>query len=160
MNTPFVVHLGGPIGDDECCLEVVVCHPTRADLSPHHICAVIDTGAQSSGISRDIALDLRLPKIGESVVTWANGHREVRDIVIAQITVPGFGGPMSFAWAVIAQQGMDGMLFGMDLLAGGVLIVDAVLRTWEIRYVHVGDVGSPGGRVPPTEEQFRAQWPE
>jgi len=94
--------------------------------------AIIDTGATTSAIRSDIAEQLGLPQIDSQLVATVGGARQ-QPVVLAHMTLAahdGSDGPTTLTQLICADQMTDPMLFGMDLMRGGVLTVDFVKNQW------------------------------
>jgi len=127
-----IVRIGG--GVDPFLRCIVKVQVRGADDGPTAgIQAVIDTGASQSCIRDDVAEQLRLRHAdGRRRAATANGFGDfpVAPISVA-VEIPGED-PLFLAdvHAIVAPCDPP-MLFGMDLLDGGVLVVDRVRQTWK-----------------------------
>ena len=117
--------LVGPVINNECALEVYVRKPAATDDVFTPLRAIIDTGATASAIRSECAEQIGLPVIDQARVGTAAGPVE-RPVVAAGIAIKTHGG--GFLAGMRAMTSMDlgtvDVLFGMDFLAGGVLVVD------------------------------------
>lgn len=138
------LHLKGPIVDGrECRFELVIAGPlasgTPFDPTIYDSVrteAIIDTGCTQSTVSRKVAERLKLPVVDSTEVITAGGTREV-DVVAATLVIPiGNGAFHRTVRLGIPDDCLNEMLFGMDLLEGGVLTVDQVRRQWYWEFHH------------------------
>lgn len=130
-NRPLEVLRGEVHEGRVCVLRMMIAHPGH----PHRhseIDAIIDTGATASAINPQVAQALELPIVGTATASTAGGDGEVS--VVAARMVIGDGEVKRTRVVPVSVCPMkDPMLFGMDLMAGGILKVDLVKRTWEWR---------------------------
>lgn len=118
----------GPIRSGLCQFPLQLAHPTGTRRVA--VSAVIDTGCTTSAIRPGLAQSLGLPVIGSTQVTVAGREALRCDLVQALVVLP--GGEATVRRLTVAAMSHD-MLFGMDLLAGGVLTVDVDAGKWEWR---------------------------
>ena len=130
--------LSGPIENfRQCRLEMLVGSP--AGGQPIRIRAIIDTGATASAISADFAAKLSLPPVGKTLAAHAGGVDEVPVVAARCELRDGSGKSVIQVWPFGVLPGMtDELLFGMDLMRGGILTVDMVKGEWSLRLVRVG----------------------
>lgn len=128
MVTMLAAVISGPIRSGLCQLPLHLAHPTGTRRLP--VSAIVDTGCTTSAIRPGIAQALGLPVLGATQVAVA-GRPSLRcELVKAQIVLPsGVTWPRRLTVAAMDHD----MLWGMDLLAGGVLTVDLVAGRWEWR---------------------------
>ena len=120
--------IAGTIRGGLCQILLHLAHPTGTRRLP--VSAIVDTGCTTSAIRPGIAQALGLPVVGATQVAVA-GRPSLRcELVKAQIVLPsGVTWPRRLTVAAMDHD----MLWGMDLLAGGVLTVDLVSGRWEWR---------------------------
>jgi len=126
------LQLGGRVQDRVCHAELLV-------LCPHEhskrrtMQAVIDTGATGSCIRSDLAESLELPVIDRKPLRGIHGPQDT-DIVVAELVVVGDAGKAAGIrrplFSLHKDQMVDEMIFGMDLMTGGILTVDLVKNRW------------------------------
>lgn len=128
MATMLAAVTSGAIRSSLCHLPLHLAHPTGTRRLP--VSAIVDTGCTTSAIRPGIAQVLGLPIVGATQVAVA-GRPSLRcELVKAQIVLPsGVTWPRRLTVAAMDHD----MLWGMDLLAGGVLTVDLVAGRWEWR---------------------------
>lgn len=120
--------VAGPLRSGLCHLPLHLAHPTGTRRLP--VSAIVDTGCTTSAIRPGIAQALGLPVVGTTQVAVA-GRPSLRcELVKAQIVLP--SGVTWVRRLTVAAMDHD-MLWGTDLLAGGVLTVDLVAGRWEWR---------------------------
>ena len=92
-----------------CEVEVVV--------QGEKIRALLDTGASSTCIDRDLAAALDLPVVGKAGIGGALSHQDV-NVYRARIDIPGVDFSGTVDMPAIARPGRDRMLLGRDILRG------------------------------------------
>lgn len=137
-----LLSLGGPvINQRECRAQLKILHP--ATLVSAQVTAIIDTGATRSAISGPLAAKLGLPIVDSAMVSTANGTVKAH-VVAAQFELVNLEGkPFSTIKRLTVANMVGEMLFGMDLLSGGVLTVDMVHYSWEWRLLATRSGGAP-----------------
>lgn len=138
---PHYVSLGGRVVDNEIIQDIWVTRPCPegTDLNTVHwrkLRAIVDTGCTHTAIREDIAAELGLPMVDSCVVGTASSGRsgEQRPIVVGLVLIHESSKRQATAERRLITQDMpDEMLLGMDLLDGGILTVDLVLKVWEWR---------------------------
>lgn len=132
------VRLGGDVVHNVLVQDVwvVAPQPKGTDLSRvrwRKLRAIVDTGCTSTAIRMDIAAELGLPAIGRSHVRTAStggGYEECSTVMGLFLIYETTMREAIAEHEVIAQDMADDMLFGMDLLDGGILTVDMVKHKW------------------------------
>ena len=105
---------------------------------------VIDTGAQRSVISRQLARRLGLPAGRRVRLTAMSGTSDVDTVIVPSLSVSTLGGARIEAPALEAQHlGAPGIL-GIDTLQGHALLIDFDRQQMRV---------SPAGRRPPRRER-------
>jgi predicted aspartyl protease len=137
-----VNHLRGKvINGRECQFKLLVGRPSMPDNAAGAlpITAIIDTGCTHSAICRDLATKLQLPVTGTTKVISVN-QVFTTDVVTAKLIIPGGRGNDAVGTFVqLSLADLQGeMLFGMDLLNGGILTVNMVDGTWDWKLLAVG----------------------
>lgn len=129
--------LSGPIVGGECRFDLFISEP-GPDAQPNPINAVIDTGCTGIAIRSDVAAALALRTIGHAAIRTASGT-EHSPVAVARLYLHSKGRTVTTVTEVIVQDQMaDEMLFGMRGMAGGVLRVDLIQDTWELRIKEFG----------------------
>ncbi len=130
--------LAGRIADDQCTLSLHVCHPHHQDRS-RPIKAIIDTGATNSTIRSDIVKSLGLPVVGAINCVTVHGTKQAPLVVVELIVRDGQTNTSArrVIQAVVPDEQTDEMLFGMDAMKGGVLMVDTTKSEWSWRLTKV-----------------------
>lgn len=138
----------------ECMLKLKLCHPqspSGGKIVTRSITAVVDTGATNSAVTQGIVDALGLPVIGRTRIGTANGTKEV-DVVAARAILPCHEDATKVFSKLVQLSVVDmvgEMLFGMDLLEGGVLTVNMCAGTWEWKLLNAHD---PDGHETPAVE--------
>lgn len=127
----------GQIAHRECRIDLLLSAPHGAPpdgstpLPRRPVSALVDTGCTITSIRPDIAQQLGLPQIDtvrvHTASTGDDGH--ACPLVVCRVRIaqdPKFTQMLKVAVAPMR----DEMLFGMDLLAGGVLVVDTLHGIW------------------------------
>lgn len=96
--------------------------------------ALVDTGATSSAIHMEIARMFQLPVVGRTQLSHANGSTPA-DVVAAGAWLPqtddGHQPRATNLQLISSNLGRVHMLFGMNLLNGGILTVDRIHQRWK-----------------------------
>lgn len=140
----YVAVFGGEVmGGRECVLEVHVSRPYGAPdqggilVPPRKATAIIDTGCTDTAIRYELAAEIGLPVIGQKEVdTASSGEGSVMcPTVLAALHLRDLRGREIVTQRELTAHDMkDDILFGMDLLAGGILTVDLVGLRWDLKY--------------------------
>lgn len=95
---------------------------------------------------------MELPRTGHTLVNSATEQARQCDVVAATVGfVLAEGDRTSLIYKVLPLTVMPlagPMLFGMDLVSGGVLVVDGVAGHWTLKLVSVLGAGTPATLVP------------
>ncbi len=80
--------------------------------------ALLDTGAQITGISRTVAETLAIRPVGTIPIVHADGHRQVHDAFWLRVGVPGLPHARGAAYVVHMEPGSPDydVILGMDIL--------------------------------------------
>ena len=140
----------GRIQAREALASVRVAHLVRG--TSRKLVAIIDTGATTSVIRRDIAEELRLPIVDTRVSVYrpvvgeeSAGFAETESVILRIYYLNGADRERRVVTALLSEvQSRDEMLIGMDALEGGVLTVDLVRGEWSWRVTPLPSCQSPG----------------
>lgn len=104
----------------------------RRRAQPVAVRALADTGAQASIVSHELAKHLRLFKVGSARLSSTVASAKV-DIVTALLFVPSedpIGQSGSPVRLLVGEVHAADLLFGMDLLRGGILTLNGLTGEW------------------------------
>jgi predicted aspartyl protease len=121
----------GVIQDSACHVKIQLSLP-GATAPNQTVSALIDTGATISCVHPDVQSQLSLPVVDRVTMHHADGNTVVPVVAASVVIQDGNNkavraGLRRFAVAKSTEE----MIFGMDLMDGGILTVDQVRNTWE-----------------------------
>ena len=125
--------LHGLVENRQCVLDLEICHPHRDGAEVIGIQAIVDTGATSVTIKKDLAQRLGLPVIGTTECATANGTMNAPVVLLKMIVSDHNTSASRVVQAIVTENQPDDMLFGIDAMVGGVLTVDMNKMKWEWR---------------------------
>lgn len=153
IDLDYFALLKGTIEHQECAFDMLVGAPRVPDqglfIPPRKLRALIDTGCTEGAIRLGLALDLGLTQVDERLVQMAStgdGY-DLCPVYAAEIEIVCLGATLRVIRNLVAQNMEDDVLLGMDMLVGGILVVDYVHGLWDWRYVSPEKL--PVGAVPP-----------
>ena len=110
-------------------VRVGVRHPNHVERQKR-IRALIDTGATGSTIHPRIVQKLGFPVVGSKRVGTVNQIIEMPEVLVSIRMAQADIEFVTFKTRIVPEGQRDDMLFGMDLLDGGIPTVDTIRRTW------------------------------
>lgn len=87
--------------------------------SQHRFSALLDTGAQITGISRTVVEALATRPVGTMPIVYANGRRQVHDAFWLRVDIHGLPHPRGATYVVHMEPSSPDydVILGMDVLA-------------------------------------------
>lgn len=118
-----------PVRGMQICSEIRVSKPVsendRLIIRWHHVHALWDTGASTSGISRSLADKLKLTVYEHTVLRTAAGElKAISDIVLLDLMINGLVFPVKVAIVDTIPGDGNEFLIGMDVIQCGTLTID------------------------------------